>query len=124
MPRGFLRSTSAEVGGRIIVVRIAVQRLVPASDPRSYAVSVHFTWNELGEARTTLVICTDTVRSPTLANGEVERAYSPRNCAPRRSEEHTSELQSLMRISYAVFCLKKKKRRHNRQHRVTCEVKD
>src|SRR3546814_6329508 len=30
-----------------------------------------------------------------------------------RSEEHTSELQSLMRISYAVFCLKKKK--HNKQ---------
>src|SRR3546814_9383332 len=30
-------------------------------------------------------------------------------CQPRRSEEHTSELQSLMRISYAVFCLKKKK---------------
>src|SRR3546814_14753471 len=29
-----------------------------------------------------------------------------------RSEEHTSELQSLMRISYAVFCLKKKKKRH------------
>src|SRR3546814_1792356 len=30
-----------------------------------------------------------------------------------RSEEHTSELQSLMRISYAVFCLKKKKRKSN-----------
>src|SRR3546814_8352868 len=30
--------------------------------------------------------------------------------APPRSEEHTSELQSLMRISYAVFCLKKKKK--------------
>src|SRR3546814_3048298 len=30
-----------------------------------------------------------------------------------RSEGHTSELQSLMRISYAVFCLKKKKRLHN-----------
>src|SRR3546814_6405634 len=30
-------------------------------------------------------------------------------CAGSRSEEHTSELQSLMRISYAVFCLKKKK---------------
>src|SRR3546814_1167131 len=29
-----------------------------------------------------------------------------------RSEEHTSELQSLMRISYAVFCLKKKKNKH------------
>src|SRR3546814_2297967 len=33
--------------------------------------------------------------------------------APRRSEEHTSELQSLMRISYAVFCLKKKKTKNN-----------
>src|SRR3546814_5188990 len=31
-----------------------------------------------------------------------------------RSEEHTSELQSLMRISYAVFCLKKKKTQHNK----------
>src|SRR3546814_5992489 len=30
-----------------------------------------------------------------------------------RSEEHTSELQSLMRISYAVFCLKKKKKKYN-----------
>src|SRR3546814_9477617 len=34
--------------------------------------------------------------------------------AVHRSEEHTSELQSLMRISYAVFCLKKKK--HNTAH--------
>src|SRR3546814_4171562 len=32
-----------------------------------------------------------------------------------RSEEHTYELQSLMRISYAVFCLKKKKTKHNNQ---------
>src|SRR3546814_4477445 len=32
-----------------------------------------------------------------------------RDGVPERSEEHTSELQSLMRISYAVFCLKKKK---------------
>src|SRR3546814_2508619 len=32
----------------------------------------------------------------------------------QRSEEHTSELQSLMRISYAVFCLKKKNKQHQR----------
>src|SRR3546814_3169116 len=46
------------------------------------------------------------------------RQRGPRGTAPlatpgrsaRRSEEHTSELQSLMRISYAVFCLKKKKK--------------
>src|SRR3546814_18767940 len=34
----------------------------------------------------------------------------PGQIASMRSEEHTSELQSLMRISYAVFCLKKKKK--------------
>src|SRR3546814_2179062 len=33
-------------------------------------------------------------------------------CSQSRSEEHTSELQSLMRISYAVFCLKQKKKSH------------
>src|SRR3546814_7512828 len=37
------------------------------------------------------------------------RAADARRRARDRSEEHTSELQSLMRISYAVFCLKKKK---------------
>src|SRR3546814_8728374 len=36
--------------------------------------------------------------------------WSP--CNQERSEEHTSELQSLMRISYAVFCLKKKKKKN------------
>src|SRR3546814_7820880 len=35
---------------------------------------------------------------------------------PCRSEEHTSELQSLMRISYAVFCLKKKKKKKTTNH--------
>src|SRR3546814_7627307 len=35
------------------------------------------------------------------------RAVRHGNCGPPRSEEHTSELQSLMRNSYAVFCLKK-----------------
>src|SRR3546814_7270595 len=41
-------------------------------------------------------------------------------CGCRRSEEHTSELQSLMRISYAVFCLKKKKQHltHIQIHRL------
>src|SRR3546814_1000359 len=36
--------------------------------------------------------------------------------AEARSEEHTSELQSLMRISYAVFCLKKKTKNHKLKH--------
>src|SRR3546814_1578178 len=37
--------------------------------------------------------------------------------AAKRSEEHTSELQSLMRISYAVFCLKKKKKMQHQRHK-------
>src|SRR3546814_4504059 len=39
----------------------------------------------------------------------LEKANGQLQAATMRSEEHTSELQSLMRISYAVFCLKKKK---------------
>src|SRR3546814_8842192 len=43
---------------------------------------------------------------PTLQRGSIAPQPPPRRL--RRSEEHTSELQSLMRSSYAVFCLKKK----------------
>src|SRR3546814_1330996 len=44
----------------------------------------------------------------TRAHQFADAALFPRPACPGRSEEHTSELQSLMRISYAVFCLKKK----------------
>src|SRR3546814_2172769 len=53
-------------------------------------------------------------RGLTLRTAEGERTVrvaaseNPEDLGPQRSEEHTSELQSLMRISYAVFCLKKK----------------
>src|SRR3546814_4226444 len=50
-------------------------------------------------------------------NGE-ERCIACKLC--ERSEEHTSELQSLMRISYAVFCLKKKK--YNRPVKNICII--
>src|SRR3546814_15218083 len=54
-------------------------------------------------------------RSQRGAAGGGATARPCRVCRPRagRSEEHTSELQSLMRISYAVFCLKKKKKKQN-----------
>src|SRR3546814_2421339 len=45
-------------------------------------------------------------RASLIVGGQIKGA--------ERSEEHTSELQSLMRISYAVFCLKKKKKKNNR----------
>src|SRR3546814_7268921 len=52
-----------------------------------------------GRAQGVLQVCSQSCRTPCRV---VAR------CCLRRSEEHTSELQSLMRISYAVFCLKKK----------------
>src|SRR3546814_7222174 len=42
---------------------------------------------------------------------EIDDRHLPAGETASRSEEHTSELQSLMRISYAVFCLKKKKKK-------------
>src|SRR3546814_4727095 len=55
--------------------------------------------NQLGRESTTY----------TNVDDAVTRGVEATLSAPLRSEEHTSELQSLMRISYAVFCLKKKK---------------
>src|SRR3546814_1705267 len=51
-----------------------------------------------------------TVKS--LTPHKVRIAVTGKAWSYSRSEEHTSELQSLMRISYAVFCLKKKKQLH------------
>src|SRR3546814_8094711 len=47
---------------------------------------------------------------PGLRDGDLGRSVG--HLERRRSEEHTSELQSLMRISYAVFCLKKKTKKN------------
>src|SRR3546814_1485539 len=47
------------------------------------------------------------------------RSYASINVRSARSEEHTSELQSLMRISYAVFCLTKKKQQNSNKEKTT-----
>src|SRR3546814_4002509 len=47
-----------------------------------------------------------------LAVLALQRNLAYRGAPEARSEEHTSELQSLMRISYAVFCLKQKRKQH------------
>src|SRR3546814_8781156 len=51
-----------------------------------------------------------------LGGSGVDGDNAPHMYGKARSEEHTSELQSLMRISYAVFCLKKKNTQHNDDH--------
>src|SRR3546814_7018984 len=56
------------------------------------------------------------------ASGILVQAGTP-DAAIDRSEEHTSELQSLMRISYAVFCLKKKKKnKKKKRHNTTTKA--
>src|SRR3546814_3053538 len=68
------------------------------------------------------------VEPPRSRSGDVARGFPQKlsrddpDRQPRarfRSEEHTSELQSLMRISYAVFCLKKKKKQQKPNHNNT-----
>src|SRR3546814_3134848 len=69
----------------------------------------------------TLFPYTTLFRSPATRPGHelVTAIYDPIIYDRIRSEEHTSELQSLMRISYAVFCLKKKKHLIPHLHTIT-----
>src|SRR3546814_4630017 len=75
----------------------------------------------LGEEPATVYAAGSCLVDPEIgALGDIDTARtvlttaSGRLCViSNRSEEHTSELQSLMRISYAVFCLKKKKKTNN-----------
>src|SRR3546814_3159000 len=90
--------------------------------PRSTRTDTLFPYTTLFRSRRTVDGCvrTGNRRGSALARPGMERVRPPVG-PPRplrrrrgsveggRSEEHTSELQSLMRISYAVFCLKKKK---------------
>src|SRR3546814_4927260 len=63
----------------------------------------------LGGARVTLGSIAEATKPFTTTGRGLAESTILRNPACRRSEEHTSELQSLMRISYAVFCLNNKK---------------
>src|SRR3546814_1691042 len=64
--------------------------------------------HELGLTFGTLTQTADRMQIYKYVVHQVAHAYGK---TATRSEEHTSELQSLMRISYAVFCLKKKKKK-------------
>src|SRR3546814_1327139 len=86
----------------------SADRCRPASEPRQCATSASFRQG-FGSARQDRpggCRCSAAIRRSGAA-GRVGRAQR-RPSQVARSEEHTSELQSLMRISYAVFCLKKK----------------
>src|SRR3546814_3906291 len=91
------RNAGRKIAARRRGLTLTMTRQIPAiPDPASAT--------EVASARSVRVMLVD--------DSLVVRSILERIVEQRRSEEHTSELQSLMRISYAVFCLKKKKNKH------------
>src|SRR3546814_8957380 len=93
--------------GAICYANFVIRLILPLELQR------HFQMKLSGSSTsTTLALSSPT--QPGLMNTKLERLIikasllSRTACPSTRSEEHTSELQSLMRISYALFCLKKK----------------
>src|SRR3546814_5945961 len=90
------------------------ERVLPASRSTSCAAAA-----SSGQkfSSSSLSTCTRTCsRAPGVGCAENVNTLPGENAV--RSEEHTSELQSLMRLSYAVFCLKKKKQINNTQYKI------
>src|SRR3546814_20908760 len=87
--------------------------------PRSTRTDTLFPYTTLFRSKLGEISAALGPKAPEEGSGRPEIGASPRlahrlRCPSHRSEEHTSELQSLMRISYAVFCLKKKQyKTHN-----------
>src|SRR3546814_5041877 len=83
----------------------------PAGDPLSVPGPLHAA-ERVAEALCHHLLEGDALGGDPTAGAQTVARVPPRGFRQlgRRSEEHTSELQSLMRISYAVFCLKKKKK--------------
>src|SRR3546814_5742408 len=110
--------TTAQVRGRIVFIDYHMQRTRDASGyVDGFPVRVHAP-AEAGRkgAAAILIRSLSTAQDDVPHTGMLRYGDAPKipalalsNVAADRSEEHTSELQSLMRISYAVFCLKKKK---------------
>src|SRR3546814_1483424 len=108
----------------VFVVCFFLRRRRP---PRSTRTDTLFPYTTLFRSRSAAAARCRVVRSSRTGPCRTDRRdrtrrggyIRPRSAATRsrRSEEHTSELQSLMRISYAVFCLKKKK--HKSTHTLT-----
>src|SRR3546814_4604298 len=82
--------------------------------PRSTRTDTLFPYTTLFRSRLNLVISSAWAGA---AAGRIARRMPQKSA--RRSEEHTSELQSLMRISYAVFCLKKKNNKSHKTRKVS-----
>src|SRR3546814_1693051 len=102
----------------ILLTLIASFFLMIRRPPRSTRTDTLFPYTTLfrSGARAVAALSSPAVFIPASVRPARHREPSTGVVGPPRSEEHTSELQSLMRISYAVFCLKKKKRTYLTNH--------
>src|SRR3546814_7729075 len=98
----------SNVAGHVNILELARHRsiahLVYASSSSVYGMRASTPFRVADRADTPISLYAATKRADEL----LSETYAHLFRIPQRSEEHTSELQSLMRISYAVFCLKKK----------------
>src|SRR3546814_5867089 len=102
---------SARVGRAIVRLR-ACEQTAPWEDPPETGAFVQLTVQDQRDDKWYRVFSGWIFKERPERNVIEHPIYDVfvKSCAMTRSEEHTSELQSLMRISYAVFCLKKKKK--------------
>src|SRR3546814_8065500 len=101
-----LAGAQSRVRREIEAERIAIDRAAADLVSRGLAI-----WSSDGSDRPVLIVRGQANLLDDSAAGDLDRVRQLLDEleAKQRSEEHTSELQSLMRISYAVFCLKKTK---------------
>src|SRR3546814_3784790 len=106
-----LRSIVPHSNASCVVYRIHNGRSHPANAKLAHSLSFHWGRNRIGFFQKDHILVRDIRMDRHLIARKVMVDEIPKALVDDRfrSEEHTSELQSLMRISYAVFCLKKKK---------------
>src|SRR3546814_6582380 len=126
-------ASGRSVTGDRVLIHLVLERLVDrdlarasALDDGERAVDDHIKcrgrflepglWPAFGVAALALGKAVCCRRLPVSGRGQAAAPETRCGSPPVRSEEHTSELQSLMRISYAVFCLKKKKKKRNKMY--------
>src|SRR3546814_2825219 len=103
-----------EVGDYVVYPKHGVGRVIELQKSEIAGMQLELYVLRFEKEKTTLRVPTNKAEGVGM-----RKLSSDKTLKEARSEEHTSELQSLMRISYAVFCLKKKKKR--REKRVSRE---